>query len=89
MILCVSDPGLPPLSSIQVFTGAVPFNGKSSAAATFDIMSGTRPERPTHPDFTTELSVLMERCWNQDPHLRPAVSEVLNVLRGVWVSVPF
>jgi len=70
-------------ASIQVFTGAVPFGDKKNAAAMYDIMSGMRPPRPIHPTFTAELWMLMQNCWNQEPHLRPAVSEVLKVLCGV------
>ena len=66
----------------QVFTGAVPFDNNLPVAAVLAIMSGTRPSRPTHSDFTDELWTLMQRCWNQDPHLRPEVTEVLKVLSG-------
>ena len=36
--------------------------------------------RPVHPTFTDNLWMLMQRCWDQDPHLRPEVSEILQVL---------
>jgi hypothetical protein len=51
------------------------------------ILDGERPARPTHPNLTDELWVLMKRCWNQDPHLRPEMSEVLETLRGSSVSL--
>ena len=66
----------------QVFTGAVPFNGGLPAGAMLAIMGGKRPSRPTHQNFTDELWTLMQRCWDQDPHLRPDVPGVLKVLRG-------
>ena len=66
----------------QAFTGAVPFNYSLPAAAVLAIMNGTRPPRPIHSDFTDELWSLMRHCWDQDPHLRPEVSEVLKVLSG-------
>ena len=69
--------------SIQVFTGAIPFSDQPSAMAMLNMMQGRRPSQPTHPTFTAELWMLMERCWNQSPQLRPEVSEVLNALRGV------
>ena len=68
--------------SVQVFTGDIPFNNKTSAAAIHEISSGKRPPRPTHPALTTDLWGLMERCWSQEPCSRPEVSEVLNVLRA-------
>ncbi|KAF9789442.1 kinase-like domain-containing protein [Thelephora terrestris] len=67
---------------VEVFTGAVPFLGKPATAAIFDIMSGERPRRPTHPNCTTELWKLMNHCWDPNPYLRPAVMEVLSDLRG-------
>jgi len=66
----------------QVFTGVVPFNNFIPAVAVLAIMNGTRPFKPTHPDFTDELWALMQRCWNEIPHSRPEVSEVLKVLGG-------
>ena len=36
----------------------------------------------------TELWTLMEHCWDQSPQLRPDVSEVLAVLRGVTPTGP-
>ena len=71
-----------PFAPIQVFTGAIPFSDKTSTMAVFNIIQGVRPPRPAHPAFTTELWALMERCWNQDPRLRPEVSEAFDVLCG-------
>ena len=66
----------------QVFTVEVPFSNNPPAAATLAIMSGERPPRPAHPQFTSQLWILMQRCWNHDPFLRPEVSEVFKVLTG-------
>ena len=67
--------------SIQVFTGVVPFGSDSPVVAILAVVQGRRPPRPTHPTFTEDLWTLVQRCWDPDPHLRPNVSEVLNVLR--------
>lgn len=72
-----------PYALLQVFTSAVPFDDLSSVAATFAVMEGRRPPRPSHPIFTDELWALTRRCWDQDPNLRPETSEVLRVLRDV------
>ena len=53
------------------------------------IMQNERPPRPTHPMFTANLWMLMQRCWDHDPHLRPEVSEVLQVLLTPLVSRSF
>jgi len=67
---------------IEGFTGAVPFDGSLPAVAMVAIMDGKRPPRPTHQAFTDQLWQLTQRCWDQNPHSRPEVSEVLKVLRG-------
>ena len=77
------------LSSIQVFTGVVPFSNEQPFTAGYSIMQGKRPPRPMHPAFTDDLWILMQRCWDDDPHLRPRVSEVLEVLLIPSVPYPF
>ena len=76
-------------SSIQVFTGMVPFSNDQPFAAGYAIMQGRRPPRPMHPAFTDDLWTLMRRCWDGDPHSRPGVSEVLGVLIVPSVPYPF
>lgn len=49
----------------------------------YGIVNGERPPRPAHSTLTDELWSLIQRCWNQDPHLRPEVSEVVKVLGGM------
>ncbi|KAF9644348.1 kinase-like protein [Thelephora ganbajun] len=65
---------------VEAFTGVVPFHHYSSVVAMFDIMEGKRPPRPDHPAFTPDLWELMQRCWKQESHSRPEMSEVLRVL---------
>ena len=88
MVIIEVRRGLPSMNrdlvytSTQVFTGVVPFNNKPPVATMVAIMGGKRPQRPEHPAFTDELWTLIQRCWDQDPHSRPEVSEALRVLRG-------
>jgi len=63
----------------QAFTGAAPFDNSPPAAAAVAIMRGDRPQRPPHPTLSNKLWALMKRCWDQDPRLRPEVSEVSRV----------
>lgn len=70
------------LASTQVFTGAVPFDRSSLTSAMMAIMRGDRPRRPTNTACSDELWAIMQRCWDQEPRLRPEVSEVTQVLRG-------
>jgi len=46
------------------------------------IVSWGRPHRPTDLTFTDELWEVMQHCWHWDPHFRPGVLEVLQVLLG-------
>ena len=74
---------------VQVFTAAIPFFGSSTNAAMLAITQGRRPQRPTHPTFTENLWTLMQRCWDHNPHLRPEVSEALQVFLTPLVSRSF
>ena len=74
--------------SLQIFTGAVPFSGRSDVQVLLAVVQGGRPPRPAHPTFTEKLWTLMQRCWDQDPHLRPDASEVVRILTPS-VSDPF
>jgi hypothetical protein len=72
-----------PLTSPQIFTGAVPFSDSLHVAAVLAITSGKRPQRPTHPTLTDKLWKLVQDCWDQDPRLRPEGLKVLKVLNGM------
>jgi len=74
---------------MKIFTGFPPFYMHPSIAATVAIMQGDRPPRPTHPTFTDGLWVLMQRCWNQEPHSRPDMPEVLRILHNLLAPLPF
>ena len=65
--------------SIQIFTGAVPFADRSALLAMLALTRGERPPRPTHPALTEDLWESMQQSWNDDPCLRPKISEVLKV----------
>jgi len=64
----------------KAFTGAIPFNQRKSLEAVYAVMQGNRPPRPNHPALTDGLWKLMQRCWDQDRHNRPRMSEVSQAL---------
>ena len=66
--------------SVQLFTGTTAFSGYPSIKAMLAIVQGSRPPRPTYPTFTEDLWMLMQRCWDHEPHLRPDASEVMRIL---------
>ncbi|KAF9643873.1 kinase-like protein [Thelephora ganbajun] len=65
---------------IEILTDAIPFSDRSSLMAVLAITQGRRPSRPKHPAITGGLWTLIQRCWNQDPKLRPEAVEVLKDL---------
>jgi len=79
-----TNPWLTVISFTQVFTGAAPFDDRTPEKAMEAIGSGERPLRPAHLTLTDELWGLMQtvRCLDQDPILRPQVSEVSAGLHG-------
>lgn len=64
----------------QVFTDTVPFGDDPPVSAMLAITRGRRPHRPTHIAFTEELWLLMQRCWDHNPHSRPEMLEVSQAL---------
>ena len=76
----VLSPNLLTLPSIKLFTGTLPFNDHTPHTAVLAIIEGRRPPRPMRPTFTEDLWMLVQRCWDHDPHLRPEASEALQTL---------
>lgn len=72
----------------KVFTGEVPFNRVTSADVPMLITTGKRPERPNHPEFTTVLWTLTQRCWAAVAQDRPKMKEVVEVLEDLSVFIP-
>ena len=50
-------------------------------------MSGERPARPQKKEFglTDSMWDMTVRCWHQDPAQRPAMTEVVGLLRELLV----
>uniref|UniRef100_A0A7N2KTD3 Serine-threonine/tyrosine-protein kinase catalytic domain-containing protein n=1 Tax=Quercus lobata TaxID=97700 RepID=A0A7N2KTD3_QUELO len=48
-------------------------------AAVGVVQMGLRPSIPSHTP--PKLGELLERCWQQDPSLRPEFSKILDILR--------
>lgn len=58
----------------------VPFDTSPPSMAAMAIMHGNRPPQPTNLASSDKLWGLIQRCWDQEPLLRPKVSEVLRIL---------
>lgn len=63
-----------------MFTGAIPFYGRSNNAVVVSILRGHRPGRPVDPTFSHDLWSLTQRCWDGPHDSRPSVSDVLGTL---------
>ena len=72
------------LIPVKAFTGGYPFSGFTDPIIILKITTG---ERPARPQGTRELGLtdsvweMTVKCWQQDPGLRPSVTEVVGLLR--------
>ncbi|KAA8546141.1 hypothetical protein F0562_020965 [Nyssa sinensis] len=70
----------------ELLTGKIPYEYLTPLQAAVGVVQkGLRPTIPkhTHP----KLAVLLERCWQQDPTLRPDFSEILDILQQIAKEV--
>uniref|UniRef100_A0A6N2LTC1 Protein kinase domain-containing protein n=1 Tax=Salix viminalis TaxID=40686 RepID=A0A6N2LTC1_SALVM len=64
----------------ELLTGKLPYEHLFSLqAAVGVIQQGLRPPIPSHSH--PKLAELLDRCWQQDPSLRPEFSEILELLQ--------
>ena len=72
---------------MQVLSGQAPFSElKSNYMIVVAVWEGKRPPRPMHPSCTDSLWKLIQRCWDQDPQLRPEIPEVSKAISSVSAS---
>ncbi|KAJ4964984.1 hypothetical protein NE237_016833 [Protea cynaroides] len=70
----------------ELLTGKIPYEFLTPLQAAVGVVQkGLRPTIPknTHP----KLSELLERCWQQDPNLRPDFSEIIEILQRIAKEV--
>jgi len=69
--------------TIEVFTGAVPFNSFRDSTVMVKIIRGERPTRPkdtTKLGLTDDLWELIQSAWAQDAEHRPPVEKIIDFL---------
>ncbi|KAI8025342.1 Serine/threonine-protein kinase STY46 [Camellia lanceoleosa] len=70
----------------ELLTGKLPYDYLTPLQAAVGVVQkGLRPTIPknTHP----KLAELLERCWQHDPNLRPAFSEIIDILQQIAKEV--
>ncbi|XP_047311555.1 serine/threonine-protein kinase STY46-like [Impatiens glandulifera] len=70
----------------ELLTGKIPYEYLTPLQAAVGVVQkGLRPTIPknTHP----KLTELLERCWQQDPTLRPDFSEIIDILQQISMEV--
>ena len=51
-------------------------------------MDGERPDRPREPGLTDSVWDMTRTCWRHDPSHRPAMTQVVGILREWPVHPP-
>ncbi|KAK6916770.1 Serine-threonine/tyrosine-protein kinase, catalytic domain [Dillenia turbinata] len=70
----------------ELLTGKLPYEYLTPLQAAVGVVQkGLRPTIPkhTHP----KLAELLEKCWQQDPNLRPDFSEIIEILKQIAKEV--
>jgi len=68
----------------KVFTGGHSFGELAAPVITSNIINGGRPARPQEAQglgLTNSVWEMVVRCWDQDPVLRPTMTEVVRLAR--------
>ncbi|ESK96318.1 hypothetical protein Moror_7104 [Moniliophthora roreri MCA 2997] len=65
----------------EIMTGEPPFANLSGAAVMFKVITGVRPARPVDGWCPDKMWRLVERCWAQDPGMRPRATQLEKTLQ--------
>ena len=77
---------------IQIFTGQLVWEDIDVTELRSKLIDGERPRIPEGKKkhkLTTELWRVFNMCWRREPERRISASEILRVLRRLWVMNPF
>ncbi|XP_057966395.1 serine/threonine-protein kinase STY46 [Malania oleifera] len=70
----------------ELLTGKIPYEYLTPLQAAIGVVQkGMRPTIPKHTN--PKLIELLERCWQQDPALRPDFSEIIEILKQIAKEV--
>ncbi|XP_039065880.1 serine/threonine-protein kinase STY46-like [Hibiscus syriacus] len=66
----------------ELLTGKIPYEFLTPLQAAVGVVQkGLRPTIPKHTN--PKLTELLERCWQQDPSLRPDFAEIIEILQQI------
>jgi hypothetical protein len=66
----------------------VPFAKKrNDTSVIFSVIEGRRPDMPGSLESQPNLATLVRQCWDQNPQLRPDVSQVCDILDAEMVRI--
>ncbi|KAK8522245.1 hypothetical protein V6N13_115220 [Hibiscus sabdariffa] len=70
----------------ELLTGKIPYEFLTPLQAAVGVVQkGLRPSIPKHTN--PRLTELLERCWQQDPALRPDFAEIIEILQQIAKEV--
>ncbi|KAE8724925.1 mechanosensitive ion channel protein 6-like [Hibiscus syriacus] len=70
----------------ELLTGKIPYEFLTPLQAAVGVVQkGLRPTIPKHTN--SKLTELLERCWQQDPSLRPDFAEIIEILQQIAKEV--
>ncbi|KAK8625220.1 hypothetical protein V6N13_090095 [Hibiscus sabdariffa] len=70
----------------ELLTGKIPYEFLTPLQAAVGVVQkGLRPTIPKHTN--PKLTELLERCWQQDPSLRPDFAEIIEILQKIAKEV--
>ncbi|XWS55131.1 hypothetical protein CRYUN_Cryun10bG0148500 [Craigia yunnanensis] len=70
----------------ELLTGKLPYEYLTPLQAAVGVVQkGLRPTIPKHTNL--KLTELLERCWQQDPTIRPDFSEIIEILKQIAKEV--
>jgi hypothetical protein len=67
---------------VEVYTGKIPLRGQRDKEVVIRISQGGRPGMPVDVQtvgITTEMWMLLENCWYQNPNMRPSMGVVVSI----------
>ena len=64
----------------QVHFDCLPFGEAVYFYVMNQVMRGRRPRRQADPPLREEAWKLIERCWDQDPGIRPSMDDVADTM---------